>query len=469
MADTAQNRSYPSVLRMSGPLVVSFVMRSAFTFVDTVYAAYEGDAAVAAIGLTFPFEFAMIAVWVGLSTGLTSTLSRAMGARQGRKIEQYLAATWRLVWIVSPLFLVLGALIWFGAPRLGLADDVYRSFRIYGTVLITGSAFTAFWSVIPDSVVKAHQDTRSTMWAGIWSNVTNLVLNTLFLFGFGWGIFGIAFSTVLGRIAGLVYALRKASEHERRRLAEGLDTDREPDPAPYKPLLGLAVPASITFMLMAGETAVINAMLAGLPNETSAIAAYSIYYRVMMFAAMPMIAISVDMLPFAAKRIGAEDFAGLRAGLRQAGVVAILYAIAVVGPVMFLWGGQISRWLAEAPLTAQYTRFGLWMVPVASLAIAPFLLCRPVFEAMGRGRPGLIMAIFRYIVLTIPAAYAGMQVARVMGQPAMYGILVALVGVAAVASLVFALWLRHALAAAVLRQASGGAVDGARSLEVPNP
>jgi hypothetical protein len=79
------------------------------------------------------------------------------------------------------------------------------------------------------------------------------------------------------------------------------------------------------------------------------------------------------------------------------------------------------------------------------------------------------MAIFRYIVLTIPAAYAGMQVARVMGQPAMYGILVALVGVAAVASLVFALWLRHALAAAVPRQASQGAADGARSLEIPNP
>jgi Na+-driven multidrug efflux pump len=212
---------------------------------------------------------------------------------------------------------------------------------------------------------------------------------------------------------------------------------------------------------------VINAMLAGLPNETSAIAAYSIYYRVMMFAAMPMIAISVAMLPFAAKRIGASDFAGLRAGLWQAGVVAVLYAVAIVGPVMFLWGGQISRWLAEAPLTAQYTRFGLWMVPVASLAIAPFLLCRPVFEAMGRGRPGLIMAIFRYIALTIPAAYAGMHVARVMGQPAMYGILVALVGVAAVSSLVFALWLRQALAAAMPREASQGAANGSRSLEVP--
>ena len=64
----------PTVLRMAGPLIVSFVMRSAFTFVDTIYAAIVGDTAVAAIGLTLPFEFIMIAIWVGLSTGLTSAL-----------------------------------------------------------------------------------------------------------------------------------------------------------------------------------------------------------------------------------------------------------------------------------------------------------------------------------------------------------------------------------------------------------
>ena len=52
------------------PLVVSFTMRAAFTFVDTIYAATIGDSAVAAIGLTVPFEFLMIALWVGMSTGL---------------------------------------------------------------------------------------------------------------------------------------------------------------------------------------------------------------------------------------------------------------------------------------------------------------------------------------------------------------------------------------------------------------
>ena len=472
MIDSTRTEDYPSVLRMSAPLMVSFVMRAAFTFVDTIYAATLGDAAVAAIGLTFPFEFVMIAFWVGLSTGLTSVLSRSMGAREGTKIEQYLRATWRLVWIISPLFLLAGIAIWFVTPRLnvwfpeiGLDAETLDAFRVYGTVLIAGSALTTFWSVIPDSVVKAHQDTRSTMWAGIWSNVANLVLNTVFLFVFGWGMFGIALSTVIGRVAGLVYALNKARAHEVRRLAEARDTNLEPDPAPYRPILALAVPASITFILMAGETAVINGLLAGAPDSTSAIAAYSIYYRIMMFAAMPMIAVSVAMLPFAAKRIGARDGAGLSRGLVQSSVVAVVYSIGIMLPAMWLWGDRLAMWLSESPLTAEYTAFSLQMVPIASLVIAPFLLCRPVFEAMGRGRPGLYMAILRYVVLTWPAAYLGLRVARSLGRPDVYGILIALVGVAAVSSAVFAAWLRMALPRATAAPPDQTPTDSTTTLE----
>src|SRR5262245_27090458 len=107
-----------NVLRMAAPIVISFWMRSLFTFIDTFYASTLGDEAVAAIGLSIPFEFLMIAVWVGLSTGLTSNIARAMGARQAGMVEQYLAATWRMVLAVVPIFAALGAACWLLAPRL---------------------------------------------------------------------------------------------------------------------------------------------------------------------------------------------------------------------------------------------------------------------------------------------------------------------------------------------------------------
>jgi len=437
--------SLPSVLTMAAPLVISFWMRAAVTFVDTIYAALLGDAAVAAIGLTVPFEFAMIAVWVGLSTGLTSALSRAMGRHHGGKIDQYLRAAWQAVWIVAPAFTVVGAALWFAAPVMGLDADVARSFQVYGTVLIGGSAFTTFWSIIPDSLVKAHQDTRSTMWAGIWTNIINFSLNTLFLFVFHWGLFGIALSTVLGRIGGLSYALLRARRHEALRRADPATTHAERDPAPHRRILGLAIPSSMTFLLMAGETALVNAILARTADATESIAAYSIYYRVVLFAMQPIIATGVAMLPYAARRLGHGDVEGVRRGLREALVAAAAYTLGLVAPLLLLSGRWIAGHLAESAVTAGYAAFGLRFVPLACLAAAPFLLCRPVFEAMNRGRPGLLMALLRYVVLTVPFAWLGLALARRFAWPPLYGLVLALFAVAGISSLVFLLWTRRAL------------------------
>jgi Na+-driven multidrug efflux pump len=430
---------------MAGPLVVSFWMRAAFTFVDTAYAATIGDSAIAAIGLTAPFEFLMIAVWVGLSTGLTSGLSRAMGSHEGRKIEQYLRVTWQLVVGASVVFVIIGAGIWIAAPHMNLEPETRRSFQIFGSVLIIGSAVTAFWSVIPDSLVKAHHDTRATMWAGIWSNVINVALNTLFLFVFHWGVFGIALSTVVGRIGGLAYALVQAHRHESRRKASGTDDRPGLDPSPHRSVLSLAVPSSLTFALTAGETALVNFLLASLDHPTEALAAYSIYYRVVMFALNPVIATGVAMLPFAARRFGEGDVEGVRRGLRDSWTASAAYSLLLVAPAMLLLAPQLAEWLAEAEATREYTVWALRLVPLACLVGSPFLLCRPVFEAMGRGTPGLAIAILRYVGLTIPFAWVGIQVSRALGRPALFGLMVGLLTAAAIASVVFYLWLRAAL------------------------
>ena len=436
----------PSLARLSGPLILSFWMRAAFTFVDTIYASLLGDDAIAAIGLTVPFEFLMIALWVGLSTGVTSGLSRAMGARESCKIAQYVACAWKLTWLCSPLFVLVGAGIWLGAQDLGLDAGVARNFQIYGTVLIGGSALTTFWSILPDSLVKAHFDTRSTMWAGIWSNVINLVLNTLFLFVFEWGIFGIALSTVLGRIGGLAYALIRARQHEMRRKAKWGDTRSTAlDPAPYRTILGLAVPSSLTFGLMAVETALVNGLLANMKRATEAIAAYSIYYRIVLFALQPVIAIAVATLPYAARRLGQGDGAGVRRGFREAVLGSTVYSVVIVGPLMLFGAPYIADGLAESPVTSRYATFALWTVPLSCLTGALFIICRPVFEAFNRGRPGLAMAGLRYLVLTAPLAWAGMRIAARFGHPGLYGLIFGLIAAGGLTSGIFYLWLRAAL------------------------
>jgi Na+-driven multidrug efflux pump len=436
-------------------------MRSLFTFVDTVYASTLGDAAIAAIGLTIPLEFLMIACWVGVSNGLTSTLAQAMGARQGARIEQLIAVTRRILYALVPLFAAAGAGAWFAAPRLGLDPEVARQFAIYAAVLIGGSAFTSFWSILPDSIVKAHHDTRSTMWAGIWSNVINVALNTLFTFVFHWGIFGIALSTVLGRFGGLVYALRRAAHHEAGRKASGIDTDDTLDPAPLRSIMRLAVPGALSYGLMALETTLVNWLLAARPDSTNSIAAYGIYYRVLLFSVMPIIAASVAVLPFVARRFGERDLPAIRRGLRQVNLAAVVYCVLIVTPALLAGGGWVAHALAEAALTAELTRVALWICPLLCLASIPFFLCRPAFEGLQRGRPGLYVALLRYVALTAPCAFGGMAVAERLGRPALYGLLLGLVAASALSSLLFQAWLGRTLGALEAAHAGGAAGVGA--------
>ena len=153
------------------------------------------------------------------------------------------------------------------------------------------------------------------------------------------------------------------------------------------------------------------------------------------------------MLPFAARRIGAEDLAGARKGLRQAAVATSAYALIVLGPVMMVVSPWIADRLSESVLTREYATFALRTVPLACFTGTLFLLCRPVFEAMNRWQPGLVMAVVRYLILTVPLAWSGMVVARQLGHPPMYGLIGGLLVTAAISSTAFALWLRSALKA----------------------
>ncbi len=410
--------------------MASFWLRSAFAWIDPVFAHHLEDAAgrsigdesLAAIGLTLPLEFLLIAVWVGTSNGLTSRLAAAMGAGSHQQVEQLKRAAGRIVVVLCGVFLLLAAATWMFAHSYLDDPVVARQFQIYAAVLLGGSAFTSFWSILPDSVIKAHHDTRSTMWAGILSSVTNVVLNALFVFGFGWGIFGIALSTVLGRIAGLIYALSRAAGHEaRRRAAAGARAEGPRLSAPVRTILSIAVPSGLAYVLMALESQVVNLLLKRLPDAVSLLAAWSIFDRSARFLAMPLIASGVALLPLVARSWGAGDRAGVRREIRTAGLAGAIYAVVFVAPAAFLLGPWVADQLSEAEHTRSLAQATMPVLPLAVLAMVPVLQLRPVFDGIGRPKTGLLISLVRSAVFVVPLVGAGAWFAPQAGLSELVG------------------------------------------------
>ncbi len=449
-----------SVLWLAAPLILSFWMRQLFTFVDTYFAATIGDHAVAGIGLAYPYEFLYVAFWVGTSTGMTSLVSRAMGANEGQRLDQIVRTTRRIVLALVPLFFALGVAIWF-FPRAfvaeGIAPEVLAQFRMYASVITAGTALTGFWAILPDSIVKAHHDTRATMWAGISSNLLNVGLNMIFIWVFHLGMFGIAFSTVVGRLGGLAYAMRRARGHEHERRAKALDVVPGTYERPYRAIFVLAVPAALTYVLMATESGILNALLAQAADSTAALAAWSIYFRYVMFFVMPVVACGVAMLPFTARAWGQHDVATIRRAFREVALAAAAYCAIVVLPLTALLRGPLVEPLVDAPAARALAEWALLLVPLACLVSIPFFACRPIFEGLQRGAPGLWMAVLRYVVLTGPVAWLSVRLAQRHGAPSLHGVVLGVIVVTAIVSVVFMAWMHRALRQAESSLAASGA------------
>jgi Na+-driven multidrug efflux pump len=452
----------PGLLALAAPLVVSFTLRSLLTSIDIPYTAWldEPDAALAAIGLFFPLEFAFIACWVGSSSALTSHLSRALGEKNEPRLRQLLGASARLLVALMVAFLVLAAATWALAPRLGLDPAVVRAFRVYAPIVLAGNALFGLWSVLPDSLVKAHHDTRTTMISGLVSGSLNLALNTLFVPVLGLGLPGLALATCLARLGGLTWATVAVRRLERsRRAAWAREPAPLPDlsprdrlaaqllPEPYRALLVLAVPSTLTYVLVASESVIVNAALSRLPEATPSIAAYALYQRASMLLSMPLVALSVAVLPYVSRRVGEGRAREVGPALRRGVVAGYTYVLLVATPLCLLGGEALARALGRAAATEALAGAAIqWATPLGLCAVIPFTLARPTIEALQRGTPGLLLAFLRYALLAAPLALGGIAAARALGREPFLGLVGGLIAGSAATSLVGAVWLRRALA-----------------------
>lgn len=433
-----------SVLRLAAPLVISFWLRDAFQLIDLPYASLLGEGAVAAIGLTQPLGLLLIACWVGASNGLTARLADAMGRGEGERIEQLKRAARRIILVLSAFFVLIGLVIYRTAGSWGLDPEVAEPFRIYAAVFLIGRGVTSFWSILPDSLVKAHQDTRSTMWAGLISGVLNLVLNSLFVLVFEWGILGIALATAAASLGGLLYAIGRARRHERARVAAQRDLAPGVYTRPVRAILAISIPAALTFVLMAVESMTINGFLTGVEDETAALASWATFDRALRFLQMPIIAVGVALLPLVARLFGAGEHERIRSELRVALLAGSGYCLAFVWPVAWFCGPVLADLLFEDPTTNAWTRLGLSILPLAAFATFPIFLVRSTFEGMQRPLPGLVLSAVRTLVLVLPIAWLAMQRARHAGEPEITGAFTGLIVGAGMASCAMYVWVHRA-------------------------
>lgn len=353
------------IRQLAVPVSVGFFFNTMYNVVDTWFAGLLGTQAIAALSLSLPVFFLVIACGTGISSGTTALIANSLGAGKREDAERYASQGIAFGLTASALLAVVGiAAAPFLFRTLGAEESYLETCMLYIRPIFLGSpAFLLVY--MANAVCNAAGDTKPHRNFLVTGFVANCILDPWFIYGGlgipAMGIQGVAVATVLIQVGGAVYLIRKAS-------ATGLLSLRPfrrfiPRPAPFADIARQGLPSSINFMTIGLGIFVITYFISLFGKE--AVAAYGIATRVEQIALMPTIGLNVAVLSIVAQNNGALRFGRVRETL----------ACAQRMGAWVMGAGTLLVFFLREPLMRLFTQDAAVIGPGSDyLAVAAFVL-----------------------------------------------------------------------------------------------
>jgi putative MATE family efflux protein len=200
-----------AIFMLSVPMILEMLMESIFALVDILYVSQVSVNAVATIGLTESVITLVYAVAIGLSMAATAVVARRVGEKNLKGASQAAVQVIFLGIIVSAIVSVIGILYAKEILALmGAEPDLIAEGYGYTKVLMGGNV-TIMLLFLINAVFRGAGNASVAMKALILSNGLNIILDPIFIFGFGpieaHGVEGAAIATTIGRGIAVLFQL----------------------------------------------------------------------------------------------------------------------------------------------------------------------------------------------------------------------------------------------------------------------
>ncbi|MDK2929183.1 MAG: hypothetical protein PWP73_779, partial [Methanococcus sp.] len=194
-----------AIVKISLPMVIAMSFQSLYNVIDAIWVAGLGSDALAAIGLFFPFMFAIMAISNGVGIGGSSAISRRIG--QNNKDAADNIAVHSIVLGIIIGILLIGVIPFLGAifSLIGASGNTVTMAVEYSTILF-GGAVAMLFTNIANAILRGEGDTKRAMYAIILGSVLNIVLDPIFIYVLNMGVAGAAWATLLSMtITGILF------------------------------------------------------------------------------------------------------------------------------------------------------------------------------------------------------------------------------------------------------------------------
>jgi len=375
-------------------------------FADLFFISLLGASALAAaVGYAGTVLFFLTSIGIGLAIAMGALAARALGREdtaRARNIAGSIAA------IIVAISIVLSALLLIFAPTfltwLGATGEAHEYATSYLRIAGAGTPFLML-GMAGGALLRSHGDAKRAMNTTLSSALVNAALDPLFIFGFGWGLDGAAWATLVARITLAVVAWRPIIQ-----LYDGVARPRLRNvTSDLIPVFSIAGPALLTNVATPIGNAVVTRMISGFGTE--AVAGYAVIGRLTPLAFCLIFGLSGAVGPIIGQNFGAGQMQRVRETLTKALFLASGY-VAAVSLVLFL-----LRWpLADLFRTGEEARSLLFLfcgpLSLAFVFNAALFTTNAAFNNLDRPFTSTLLNWGRHTLGTIPFAWLG---AKYMG------------------------------------------------------
>lgn len=363
--------THKRVLSIALPIVLSNATVPILGAVDTAVVGQMGMAApIGAVGIGAVILASIYWIFGFLRMGTTGLVAQASGAGEGAEVSRLLTRALFVAGAGGLLVIIAQVPLMWGAFKLASASPQVESLaRDYIGIRIWSAPFAISVFGLTGWLI-AQERTQSVLIIQLWMNGLNMLLDFVFVLGFGWGVQGVAFATVLAEVSGAglgLWLCRGAFAGEAwREWARVFERQR------LIHMAKLNTDIMLRSALLMGVIVSFAFIGAGFGDVTLAA-----NHILMQF--IEITAFALDGLAFAAEAVVGQAVGARRRDVLRRG--AILCAgwsagFAVLLALTFgLFGGAIIDVMTTAPDVRAQARLGLvWMIGVPIVGFGSWVL-----------------------------------------------------------------------------------------------
>lgn len=391
------------LLTMAAPMVLSMLIGALYNVVDSLFVSHYGENALSAVSLAFPIQNIIIATGTGIGVGINALLSRYLGEKKQKAVNQtamhgiILGVGFYVMILLFGIFCVRS----FYIVQTNDAEIVSMGIDYLTVICVFG--FGQMFQLIFEKILQSTGRTFYTMVMQIVGAVINIILDPIFIFGYfglpAMGTRGAAIATVIGQIVamllGLYFNLTQNKDVQITFKSFKVESYY------FKGICTVGIPTIIMQSMSSVMCFGINKLL--LNFSTTSTAVFGAYFKLQTFVYMAIFGLNNALIPIVAFNIGAKHTDRIKKVIRLSGVYSAL--IGLIGLIiMEMLPVQLIS--AFAPSEEMFS-LGVSALRILGLSFVfggiSVMTCYAL-QGFSRGISSLIISALRQVIILLSLA-----------------------------------------------------------------